>query len=95
METLTHYINGQRSESASGRFGDVYNPATGKVQRKVPFASRGEVDAAVQAAAAAFPDWAAQPALRRARCIFRFKQLLETHHEDLAAILTNEHGKVA
>ncbi|HSM69497.1 MAG TPA: aldehyde dehydrogenase family protein, partial [Xanthomonadales bacterium] len=73
----------------------MYNPATGQVQRKVPMGTAAEVDAAVQAAAAAFPGWAAQPALRRARCIFRLKNLLEEHAEDIAAILTNEHGKVA
>ncbi|NND43979.1 MAG: CoA-acylating methylmalonate-semialdehyde dehydrogenase [Xanthomonadales bacterium] len=95
METLSHYINGKRTPGTGDRFGDVYDPATGQVQRRVPMATEADVDAAVQAAAAAFPAWAAQPALRRARCIFRFKNLLEEHHDELAAILTNEHGKVA
>jgi malonate-semialdehyde dehydrogenase (acetylating)/methylmalonate-semialdehyde dehydrogenase len=95
MDTLSHYINGQQVAGAGKRFGDVYNPATGQVQRKVPMGTAADVDAAVQAAAAAFPGWAAQPALRRARCIFRLKNLLEEHAEDIAAILTNEHGKVA
>jgi len=95
METLKHHINGHQVAGSGDRFGDIYNPATGQVQRRVPMATAGDVDAAVQAAAAAFPDWAAQPALRRARCIFRLKNLLEEHHDELAAILTNEHGKVA
>jgi len=94
METVTHYINGQRTGGAGGRHGDVYDPATGQVQRRVSMGTAADVDAAVRAAAAAFPGWAAQPALRRARAIFRLKELLERDHDELAAILTSEHGKV-
>jgi malonate-semialdehyde dehydrogenase (acetylating)/methylmalonate-semialdehyde dehydrogenase len=94
MERLTHFINGQRDPGTGDRFADVYNPASGQVQRQVPMATAADVDAAVQAAAAAFPEWSAQPALRRARCMSRFKNLIEQHHDELAAILTNEHGKV-
>ncbi len=94
LETLSHYINGERVAGTNGRFGDIFNPATGEVQRQVPYASADELDAAVQAAKAAFPAWSAMPALRRARCMFRLKALLEEHQDELAAILTNEHGKV-
>jgi malonate-semialdehyde dehydrogenase (acetylating)/methylmalonate-semialdehyde dehydrogenase len=94
MDTLTHYINGQHVAGTGERTLDVYNPATGQVQRRVPMATAADVDAAVQAAMAAFPAWSAQPALRRARCMFRLKNLLEENLDALAAILTNEHGKV-
>jgi malonate-semialdehyde dehydrogenase (acetylating)/methylmalonate-semialdehyde dehydrogenase len=94
VEILEHYINGRRVASASGRFGDVYDPAMGRVQRRVPMGTAAELDDAVAAARAAFPDWSAQPALRRARCMFRLKSLLEEHAEELATILTSEHGKV-
>jgi malonate-semialdehyde dehydrogenase (acetylating)/methylmalonate-semialdehyde dehydrogenase len=94
MEHLQHYIDGQAVSATGARFGDVFNPATGQVQRRVPMGTAAEVDAAVQAAKAAFPEWSAMPILRRARCIFRLKNLLEQHAEELAAILTSEHGKV-
>ncbi len=94
MQTLNHYINGQEVAATGDRFGDVFNPATGQVQCRVPMGTAAELDSAVQAARAAFPGWSAQPALRRARCIFRLKSLLEEHAEPLARILTSEHGKV-
>lgn len=94
MEKLKHFINGKMLDGVSGRFGDVFDPATGKVQKQVPLASVGELNAAVKAAAEAFPAWAAMPALRRARCMFRLKNLIEENHEALARILTSEHGKV-
>ena len=61
VSTLQHFINGERVAGESNRFGDIYNPATGQVQARVPFATAGEVDKAVQAAKAAFPGWAATP----------------------------------
>jgi malonate-semialdehyde dehydrogenase (acetylating)/methylmalonate-semialdehyde dehydrogenase len=94
MEVLTHFINGERVAGSSGRFGDVFDPATGRVQKQVPLASATELDAAVNAASAAFPAWSALPALRRARCMFRLKNLIEEHRDELAAYLTSEHGKV-
>lgn len=94
MQTLKHFINGKMLEGTSGRFGDVYDPATGQVQKQVPLASADELDTAVKAAAAAFPAWAAMPALRRARCMFRLKNLIEENKVELAALLTSEHGKV-
>ena len=94
MDIITHFINGKREPGSGNRFGDVYNPATGQVQRQVSMATAADVDAAVKAAEAAFPAWSAQPALRRARCMFRLKNLIEQNLDALAAILTNEHGKV-
>lgn len=94
MEILKHYIDGKQHASVSERLGDVFNPASGAVQRQVPMGTADELDAAVASAKRAFPEWAAQPVLRRTRCIFRLKSLIETHAEELAKALTNEHGKV-
>ncbi|MGA0266236.1 MAG: CoA-acylating methylmalonate-semialdehyde dehydrogenase [Lysobacterales bacterium] len=94
MDILEHFIDGQRRPSASDRTGDVYNPATGRVSKRVPMGTAEELHAAVKAASKAFPEWSAQPPLRRARCMFRLKALLDEHADDLAAILTSEHGKV-
>src|SRR6185437_1745440 len=93
-ETLNHFIDGKIVAGRSGRFGDVFNPATGEVARRVAFADPGEIDAVVAAAAKAFPAWAAMPALSRARILFRFRELLEAHADELSAIITAEHGKV-
>lgn len=90
-----HWIGGQPvSPSPGSRRAPVFNPATGEVAREVGFASVGDVDAAVQAAAAAASAWAATPALRRARVMFRFKEIAERHADELAAAITAEHGKV-
>jgi malonate-semialdehyde dehydrogenase (acetylating)/methylmalonate-semialdehyde dehydrogenase len=94
VQTIGHFIGGKPVSGSSGRFGDVYDPATGQVTKRVAFAAAGEVESAVAAAAAAFPAWAATPPLRRARVMFRFKQLLDAHANELAAIVTSEHGKV-
>jgi malonate-semialdehyde dehydrogenase (acetylating)/methylmalonate-semialdehyde dehydrogenase len=91
---LGHLIAGRNLAGASGRQGDVYDPATGRVTKQVAFATRAEVDAAVAAAAAAFPGWAATPPARRAKVMFKFKQLLEAHADELARLITSEHGKV-
>jgi malonate-semialdehyde dehydrogenase (acetylating)/methylmalonate-semialdehyde dehydrogenase len=93
METINHYIGGRIVEGTSGRHGDVYNPALGELIRRVAFADEGELDAAVGAANEAFPAWAATPPLRRARVLFRLKDLIEQQMDDLAAAITEEHGK--
>jgi malonate-semialdehyde dehydrogenase (acetylating)/methylmalonate-semialdehyde dehydrogenase len=92
-EVISHFVNGRRVDGKSGRFGDVYNPAIGEVVRRVAFASAGEVRQAVAAAREAFPAWAATPPIRRARVMFRLKQLLEDNLDSLAVLLTEEHGK--
>jgi malonate-semialdehyde dehydrogenase (acetylating)/methylmalonate-semialdehyde dehydrogenase len=94
LREVQHWINGQTVTGTSGRFGDVYNPASGEVQAKVTLATAAEVDVAVAAAAAAFPEWSAQPPLRRARVLFRFREIFERRLDEVAALLTSEHGKV-
>ncbi len=92
--TLHHYVNGARTSGTSGRFGDVYNPATGELAARVPFAAASEVGAAIAAAAAALPAWAATPPLQRARVMFRFKEMVERNMDELARLITSEHGKI-
>ncbi len=91
---LTHWIAGQAVAGGSGRFGDVYDPVTGRIQARVPLAADTEVDTAVLAASAAFPQWAAQPPLRRARVMFRFREIFERRLDEVAALINREHGKV-
>ncbi|MGB5223598.1 MAG: CoA-acylating methylmalonate-semialdehyde dehydrogenase [Arenicellales bacterium] len=93
-KTLHHYVNGQKVEGTSGRFGDVFNPAIGEVAARVPLASSSETASAIEAAAAAFPDWRNTPPLRRARVLFRFKELLDANLDELAQLVSSEHGKV-
>ena len=92
-DVIQHYINGRTVESKSGRFGDIYNPAIGEVVRRVAFANTAEVRQAVEAARAALPGWSATPPLRRARVMFKLKQLIEDNIEAMAAVMTEEHGK--
>ena len=92
MQELTHYINGEHVKGTSGRFADVYNPATGEVQAKVPLASAAEMDIAVQAASAAQPAWAATNPQRRARVMMKFVALLNDNMDSLAEALSREHG---
>nr|WP_271213436.1 CoA-acylating methylmalonate-semialdehyde dehydrogenase [Rhodococcus wratislaviensis]GLK40543.1 methylmalonate-semialdehyde dehydrogenase (acylating) [Rhodococcus wratislaviensis] len=96
---IDHYITGRsdaRGATARGATtrADVYNPATGQITGRVAMATTGDVDAAVAAAAAAFPAWSATPAHIRARVLFRFRDLVERDADRLAAIITAEHGKV-
>ena len=93
-KTLHHYVNGRRVTPKGGRFGDVFNPATGEVSGKVPLASAAEVGEAVAAAKAAFPGWAKVTPMQRARVMFRFKALIEANMDKLAELVTSEHGKV-
>ncbi len=94
LREVGHWIGGQLVAGSSGRFGDVYNPATGRVQARVALATEAEVARSVSAAAAAFPDWSQQPPLRRARVLFRFREIFERRLDEVAAMLTSEHGKV-
>ena len=90
---LTHFIGGQHVKGTSGRFADVYNPATGEVQAKCPLASAAEVRAAVENAMAAQPGWAARNPQRRARVMMEFVRLLHRDMDKLAEALSREHGK--
>jgi malonate-semialdehyde dehydrogenase (acetylating)/methylmalonate-semialdehyde dehydrogenase len=94
MKRISHWIGGRVVESTSGRSGPVYDPATGQQQATVDFASVAEIDAAVAAAAAAFPAWRATSLSRRAEILFRVRNAVEEHRHDIAALLTSEHGKV-
>src|SRR6266700_8262643 len=90
---VPHWIGGKAIARQGDRRAPVYNPVTGQVARFVPFASKEEVDAAVSAANAQFPAWSATPPLRRARILFRFKDLIEREQNRLARIISAEHGK--
>ncbi|HEY5239658.1 MAG TPA: CoA-acylating methylmalonate-semialdehyde dehydrogenase [Rhizomicrobium sp.] len=94
MKELTHFIAGKHVKGTSGRFGDVFDPATGEVQARAPFASRAEMRIAVEAAQKAFGEWSAINPQRRARVMFNFKTLVEKNMDELAHMLSSEHGKV-
>jgi malonate-semialdehyde dehydrogenase (acetylating) / methylmalonate-semialdehyde dehydrogenase len=92
LDSVPVWING-KPVVPSGRFGEVYNPATGQVTKRVPFCGPEVIDKAVSAAAAALPEWRDWPPLRRARVMQEFLALLKKHQKGLAAIVTAEHGK--
>ncbi|KRB52881.1 MAG: CoA-acylating methylmalonate-semialdehyde dehydrogenase [Pseudomonadota bacterium] len=94
MRTLSHFIDGRRVDGVSGRFSDVFDPNTGAVQAQAPLANAAELAAAVASAKAAQPGWAATNPQRRARVMFEFKRLLDVHMDELASLLSSEHGKV-
>jgi len=94
MRIITHFIGGRAVPGTSDRFSDVFDPNTGAVQARTPLASDAELDAAVAAAQAAQPAWAATNPQRRARVMFEFKRLIEAHTGELAEMLSSEHGKV-
>jgi malonate-semialdehyde dehydrogenase (acetylating)/methylmalonate-semialdehyde dehydrogenase len=92
-ESVKLLIGGRWEASRSTRAGPVYNPSTGKSIADVPFCTADEVDRAVQAAARALPEWAETPVVERARVLFRFRERLVTSAEELARLVTREHGK--
>ncbi len=94
METIGHWTGGAAATGTSGRTAAVFNPATGEQTAAVALASTAEVTAAVAAARAAFPGWAATPPLGRARVLNRFLRLVEERSDQLAAVITAQHGKV-
>ena len=94
MRTVPHFISGKTVEGQSGRFGDIYNPSTGEVQAQVQLATQDEMSDAVAVAVAAQQGWSATNPQRRARVLFKFKELLEANMDELAAMLSSEHGKV-
>lgn len=91
---LQHSINGHLVRGTSSRWGDVFNPATGQLTARAPLANVDETGRAIAAATAALPGWSDTPPLRRARVLFKFRELLERNLDNLAAIVTAEHGKV-
>jgi malonate-semialdehyde dehydrogenase (acetylating)/methylmalonate-semialdehyde dehydrogenase len=94
MREITHFIDGAAVQGASGRFGDVFNPNTGEVQARVQLATEAELDKAVASALRAQQTWALVNPQRRARVMFEFKRLVEANMDELAEILSSEHGKV-
>jgi len=94
MKTLTHWIDGKPVESTSGRYGPVHNPATGAQEKQVGFATVEEVDAAVASAKAAFESWGQSSLARRTAILFKYRELLDAHRDELARLITAEHGKV-
>lgn len=92
MTTITHLINGEMRKP-DGRTASVFNPATGEVIRQVELASQATVQAAIAAAKAALPAWRNLPPAKRAQVLFRFKQLLEEHEQEIVQLISEEHGK--
>src|SRR3990170_2567718 len=93
MKIIEHWINNKPFGGATDRTGKVYNPATGRIAAEVSFATAGDVDRAVDAAREAFPGWRDTSLSRRQKILFAFRELVDRHQEDLAKLLTAEHGK--
>ena len=93
MRDIGHFIGGKQVKGNSGRTGDVFDPNTGEAQAKVALASKSEVEAVIANAEAAFPAWAATNPQRRARVMFKFLELIQVEYDDLARLLSSEHGK--
>ena len=94
IKDIPHWINGREVVDTGDRHGDVYNPALGAVSGRVPYASAARVAEAVEIARTAFAGWSATPPLRRARVMFKFKELIEQNMDALAQLISSEHGKV-
>ena len=94
MKIIPHYINGQQVNGSGKNNGDVFNPATGEISAKVAFATEKETSLAIEAAKNALTSWSKTPPLKRARVMFKFKELIEQRTDELAEIITREHGKV-
>ena len=94
MQIINNYINGSTLEIKSERFSDVFNPATGKVISKVGLSSKKEVDIAVKSSKIAFEKWSIMTPLKRSRIMNKFRILLEDNAEEMASLISKEHGKV-
>ncbi|MBJ7594500.1 MAG: CoA-acylating methylmalonate-semialdehyde dehydrogenase [Candidatus Dormibacteraeota bacterium] len=94
MKQIAHWVGGASTPATSGRTSPVYNPATGAQTATVELASAADLDAAVETALSAFPEWRATPLSRRAEILFRFRDLVDSHRDDIASLITAEHGKV-
>ncbi|MBB6344806.1 CoA-acylating methylmalonate-semialdehyde dehydrogenase [Nonomuraea muscovyensis] len=94
MKSVSHWIDGALAEGDTSRRGEIFNPATGEVAGHVAMASAADVDAAVAAAAAAFPAWREASLVKRTQVLFRFRELMYAHRDELAALISAEHGKV-
>ncbi len=94
MDQITHWINGAPDISKPNRTGDIYNPATGKCTKSVAFADAATIDRAVDAATVAFTTWRHSSLTRRTQVLFAFRELMQQNKEKIAALITDEHGKV-
>ncbi len=94
VRELAHFVGGKHVRGESGRFGDVFNPTTGALAARVPLASKAEAERAIAVAKEAFAGWSETSPLTRARVMFRFKELIERHMDELALLIASEHGKV-
>ena len=94
MKIVEHWIGGASAPGSSTRTAEVYNPATGQVQARVLLAGTADVDQAVQTAKKAYAAWQDVSLTRRARTMFAFRNLVEQHADDLARLVSAEHGKV-
>jgi malonate-semialdehyde dehydrogenase (acetylating)/methylmalonate-semialdehyde dehydrogenase len=94
VRNVSNWVNGELRDSTSGRYGEVHDSATGKLCARVGMSNERDVDAAVHAAQEAFAGWSRTPVLRRARVMFRLKELIERDRAEIAALITQEHGKV-
>jgi malonate-semialdehyde dehydrogenase (acetylating) / methylmalonate-semialdehyde dehydrogenase len=94
IKRLRNFVDGRSTESRTERWGEVYDPAKGRVSSQVPMSTAADVDVAVGAARRAFESWSSTPPVRRARVLFKFKSLLDEHLGELAELVTSEHGKV-
>ena len=91
---IDNFIDGETTESRSERFGAIFDPATGQQQGTVALSTAAECLDAIASAERAFADWSQTPPLVRARVMFRFKELMEQHRDELARLISREHGKV-
>ena len=94
MQTIQHWIDGKSAEGLSGRFGPVMNPATGEQAKRVPLASVSDVDTAVAAASKALAGWSVSSLAKRTQVLFAYRELLHQHRDEIAGLITAEHGKV-
>ena len=94
MSQITHWINGITFDDSAKRHGDIFNPATGEVSKKVAFGTAATVDVAVKAATDAFAEWRHSSLTKRVNVLFAFRELVNTNKEKIAALITAEHGKV-
>jgi len=94
MSEITHWINGKSFDDSAKRHGEIFNPATGEVSKKVAFGTAATVDVAVKAATDAFAEWRHSSLTKRVNVLFAFRELVNTNKEKIAALITAEHGKV-
>jgi malonate-semialdehyde dehydrogenase (acetylating) / methylmalonate-semialdehyde dehydrogenase len=94
VETLGIYVDGKRLTSSTSEFSDVFDPSTGEVLARAPLCAKEEVESAVRSAKAAFASWSSTPAMKRVQVLYRFRDLIERHQDELTRMVCAENGKV-